>query len=155
MARHRAPRRQWFRKQHPVAVAEPQPATQPFAEADLSVRPTVEDDDYADDGCEDGCEDCAMDAELDEFFEPPQTAPVARVVDLAERRPRQTTGAEIVMMSRAATDAAVQAVYPDGSIEQVPCELRVVATLPAIRDGMILNVTGGGRSAAIAVTHSP
>jgi hypothetical protein len=138
MARHRAPRhrRLFSRKPQTVPTAPPD---------------TFEQDD-----------DEQLQEELDEYFpneEPaataPHTAPVARVVDLAERRPRQTTGAEIVMMTRAATDAAVQAVYPDGSIEQVPCELRVVATLPAIRDGMILNVTGGGRSAAIAVTHSP
>lgn len=135
MARHRAARRSLFNRKPQTVPAAPPPEPIEQAEQD---------------------DDAQLQEELDEYFEePPNTAPVARVVDLAERRPRQTTGAEIVMMSRAATDAAVQAVYPDGSIEQVPCELRVVATLPAIRDGMILNVTGGGRSAAIAVTHSP
>lgn len=148
MANHRAPRRRMFSRRKPVV-----PETE-FQQADLSVKPTLEDDDYSD----------AVQEELDEFFEneeptaaadlQPVTAPVARVVDLAERRPR-TTGAELVLMSQAATDAAVSAVYPDGRIENVSCELRVVATLPPIVDGMLLNVTGGGRSAAIAVTRSP
>jgi len=130
MARHRAPRRrQWFRKPQPAPVE-----TAPLPEIDE--------------------EDAAMNDELDEFFAEPATAPVARIVDLAERRPRPVGGADIVMMTRPATNA-VQAVYPDGSIEDIPTELRVVATLDRITDGMVLNVTGGGRSAAIAVTHSP
>lgn len=137
MANHRAPRRRLFSRTPKPAAPETQ-----FVQPDLSVRPTFEDDDYSD----------AVQEELDEFFE---DVPVARVVDLAERRPRTAPDAEIVMHSRAATAASVQAVYPDGRVEQVSCELRVVATLPEIRDGMILNVTGGGRSAAIAVTHSP
>lgn len=128
MANHRAPRRRLFSRTPKTVVLE-------------TVEPTPEDD--------------AVQEELDEFFEDEEPVPVARVVDLAERRPRTTPDAEIVMHSRAATAASVQAVYPDGRVEQVSCELRVVATLPEIRDGMILNVTGGGRSAAIAVTHSP
>lgn len=135
MANHRAPRRRLFARK-----PAPLPATPPATD-----------------------DDAALQAELDEFFEDvepapaaqPVTAPVARVVDLAERRTRPTGGADIVMMTHPATTAGVQAVYPDGSIEDIAVELRVVAVLERINDGMILNITGGGHSAAIAVTHSP
>lgn len=129
MSRHRAPRQSWFHKF--IAPPAETPLEQATAAADLpigTVTPT----------------------------------PVAAVVDLAERRQNNNPlpragGADIVMMTRPATAQTVEAVYPDGSVAQVPCELRVVATLEHIQDGMLLNLSGGtgGRPTAIAVTRSP
>lgn len=157
MARHRArPARKWFGKSAPVAAAPaPEPATPDHYDCDSGE-----------------CEACALQEELDDFFEgqeqaaaaadlkvvhePPVTAPVARVVDLAERRtPPTVGGADIVMMTRTSRTTTMKAVYPDGSMKDIRCELRVVASLDRVEDGMVLNLSGGGGSASIAVTTSP
>lgn len=129
MATHRAPRRPWFRFRTTTPLNGP--------DADNLEQPTA-----------------VADAPITTA---PET-PVAAVVDLAARRQHSNirpTGADIVMMTKPATAQTVQAVYPDGSVAQVPCELRVVATVNEVRDGMILNLSGGDRSTAIAVTRSP